>query len=52
LTLRRFFEELSDMNAIKDWHVTHPKIKNAVLFVSDALRWDYLPEEVRPMGLL
>ena len=42
---------MSILNAIKDWHSSHPKIKNIVLFVSDALRWDYLPEEVRSMGV-
>ncbi len=44
-------EELSILNAIKDWHMSHPKIKNVVLFVSDALRWDYLPKEVSSMGI-
>jgi hypothetical protein len=51
LTLRRFFEELSILDAIKDWHISHPKIKNVLLFVSDALRWDHTPKEVRSMGV-
>ena len=51
MTLRRFSEELLILDAIKDWHTSHLRIKNVVLFVSDALRWDYLPEEVRSMGV-
>jgi len=42
---------LSTLNAVKHWQKSHPKIKNVVLFVSDALRWDYLPEDVRSMGV-
>ena len=42
---------MSILDAVRDWHTGHPKIKNVVLFVSDALRWDYLPAEVKSMGV-
>ena len=42
---------MSILDALRDWHTGHPKIKNVVLFVSDALRWDYLPAEVKSMGV-
>lgn len=42
---------MSNFKEIQDWKKRNKKVKNVLLFVSDALRWDYLPESVAQRGI-
>jgi len=39
------------LDVLREWGESNPRVRNVVLFVSDALRWDYLPEDVSRRGL-
>jgi len=42
---------MTPINLFKKWKDNNPKIENVVLFVSDSLRWDYLPESIAKRGI-
>ena len=42
---------MNSVNVFKEWKSSGPRIENVVLFVSDALRWDYLPHDVAGRGV-
>lgn len=44
--------QMSANDILKKWKRDNPQIENIVLFVSDALRWDYLPDTIAKRGIL
>jgi len=42
---------MSAASLLKNWKKRNPQIKNIVLFISDALRWDYTPKSVLSRGV-
>ena len=42
---------ISAVDLLKQWKERNPQVKNVVLFVSDALRWDYTPKSILSQGL-
>ena len=42
---------MSATDVIKEWKKRNPQIENIVLFVCNALRWDYAPESVLSRGI-
>lgn len=42
---------MSALDLMREWKARNQQIKNVVLFVSDALRWDHTPKEVSSLGV-
>ncbi len=42
---------MSAPDLMKEWKKRNPQIENILLFVSDALRWDYTPKSVSSLGV-
>ena len=42
---------MSAVDLLKNWKENNPQVKNIVLFVSDALRWDYTPSAISSLGV-
>lgn len=42
---------MSANDLLKKWKEDNPQVENIVLFVSDALRWDYLPNSIAKRGI-
>ena len=42
---------MTSVDLLKEWKNNNPGIENVMLFVSDSLRWDYLPESVAQRGI-
>lgn len=38
-------------DVLRQWKKDNPQVKNIVIFVSDSLRWDYLPDDVAQRGM-
>jgi arylsulfatase A-like enzyme len=43
---------MESIDILKEWKKRNPGIKNVMIFVSDALRWDYLPQSVATHGIV
>jgi arylsulfatase A-like enzyme len=41
---------MASIDVLREWKESNPGIRNIVIFVSDALRWDYLPQSVARRG--
>jgi len=41
---------ISAVDLLRGWRDRNPQIRNIVMFVSDALRWDYTPESILSQG--
>lgn len=42
---------MESIDILREWKESNPGIKNIMIFVSDALRWDYLPQSVARRGI-
>lgn len=42
---------MTSVDILKEWKNNNPGVENVLLFVSDALRWDYLPESIVQRGI-
>jgi hypothetical protein len=43
---------MTGIELLKQWKERNSQVENVVLFISDALRWDFTPESVSSKGLL
>lgn len=43
--------DIISLDILKEWKRRNPQIKNVMIFVSDSLRWDYLPESIANRGI-
>lgn len=39
------------VDILRNWKKTNPQVENIMIFISDSLRWDYLPESVKQKGV-
>jgi len=44
-------KEILSINLLKEFKENNPQIKNIMLFISDSLRWDYLPKSISSRGI-
>lgn len=42
---------LNKLNILKEWKENNPQVKNIMIFISDAHRWDYLPKAISDKGI-
>lgn len=49
-TNKRDFDSMHALNKLEDFN-ENVRIKNILIFVSDSLRWDYLPESIKKQGI-
>jgi len=42
---------MAPIDILRDWKNSNPNIQNIMIFVSDALRWDCLPQSVAQQGI-
>ena len=50
MNIRKEKSPMTSVDILKEWKNSNPKVENVMLFVSDSLRWDYLPESVAQRG--
>jgi hypothetical protein len=42
---------MTSYEILNKWKTNNPQVKNIVIFVSDSLRWDFLPEAISKRGI-
>jgi hypothetical protein len=42
---------MESIDVLREWKESNPGIKNIMIFVSDSLRWDYLPQSIAKRGV-
>jgi len=51
MTLKRKNNVMTSNEILKKWKKDNPQVENIVIFVSDSLRWDYLPHTIAQRGI-